>query len=77
MSASQEDRKLDFVSPVVLANKTGINLIIFIIIFVENCPTVMERKQSSGFCRILIVAFLLFLAPAGGSNPAGQLLTLT
>ena len=30
-----------------------------------------------GFLRILTVAFLLFLAIAGGSNPAGQLFTLT
>ena len=28
---------------------------------------IMERKQSSGFRRIFIVAFLLFLAPAGQS----------
>ena len=30
-----------------------------------------------GFLRILTVAFLLFLAIAGGSNPAGQSFTLT
>ena len=30
-----------------------------------------------GFLQISAVAFLLFLAPAGGSNPAGQSLTLT
>ena len=30
-----------------------------------------------GFFKIITVAFLLFLAPADGSNPAGQSLTLT
>ena len=48
---------------------------------------IMERTWSSGFCRIFTVAFLLFLASAGGSwgsypagpisNPAGQSLTFT
>ena len=33
---------------------------------------IMERKQSSGFRRIFTVAFLLFLAPAGGSNPISK-----
>ena len=43
----------------------------------------MERNRSSGFCRIFTEAFLLFLAPVGGTNPAGgskpvgQLLTIT
>ncbi len=38
---------------------------------------IMERKSSSGLRRIFTVGFPLFLAPAGGSNPAGQSLTLT
>ena len=29
------------------------------------------KIRSGGFLRILTVGFLLFLAPAGGSNPAG------
>ena len=29
---------------------------------------IMDRKRSSGFRRIFTVDFLLFLAPAGGSN---------
>ena len=33
-------------------------------------------NQGDGFLRIFTVAFLLFPAPAGGSNPTGQLLTL-
>ena len=33
----------------------------------------MERKRNSGFRRILLIAFLLFLA----SNPKGQSLTFT
>ena len=33
----------------------------------------MERKRSKVFRRIFIVAFILFLDPAGGSNPAGHL----
>ena len=32
----------------------------------------MERKRSNGFSLIFKVAFLLFLDPAGSSNPAGQ-----
>ena len=35
------------------------------------------RIRTGGFLRILTVAFLLFLAPTGGSNPAMQSLTLT
>ena len=35
------------------------------------------RKRSSGFLRIFTVAFLPFLTPAGGSNPAGHSLALT
>ena len=38
---------------------------------------IMERKQSSGVRRIFTVIFLLFLAPAGGSNNAGKTLTFT
>ena len=34
---------------------------------------IMERKQSSGFHCIFTLAFLLFLAPAGGSNPEGPI----
>ena len=30
-------------------------------------------QRSSGFLRIFTVAFLLFLAPAGGSYPAGPI----
>ncbi len=33
----------------------------------------MERKRSSEFRSIFTVAFLLYLAPVGGSNPAGPL----
>ena len=33
---------------------------------------IMERKRS-----IFTVDFILFLAPVGGSNPAGQSLTFT
>ena len=32
----------------------------------------MERKRDSGVRRIFTVGFLLFLALAGGPNPAGQ-----
>ena len=35
------------------------------------------KKRSSEFCPIFSVAFLLFLAPAEGSNPAGQSSTFT
>ena len=38
---------------------------------------IMERKRSSGFRRILTVAFVLFLDPVGGSNPTGQPLIFT
>ena len=37
----------------------------------------MKRKRSNGFRRIFTVAFLLFLALLGGSNPARQSLTFT
>ena len=36
-----------------------------------------ENEVASWFCRIFTVAFLLFLAPAGGSYPGGQPLTFT
>ncbi len=35
------------------------------------------KNQKLEFLRIFTVAFLLFLAPMGGSNPEGHLLTLT
>ena len=35
------------------------------------------RKRSSGFLRIFTVAFLFYLTPAEGSNPAGHSFTLT
>ena len=38
---------------------------------------IMERKRSSGFRRILTVAFVLFIDPVGGSNPTGQPLIFT
>ena len=38
---------------------------------------IMERKRSCEFRRIFTVAFLLFLAHAGGSSPARQSLTFT
>ncbi len=34
---------------------------------------ITERKRRGGFRRIFTVAFLPFLAPAGGSNPAGPI----
>ena len=37
----------------------------------------MEKKQINGFRRIFTIALLLFLGPAEGLNPAGQLLTFT
>ena len=37
---------------------------------------IMGRIQICGFLRIFIVAFLVFIAPAGSANPAGHLLTL-
>ncbi len=36
-----------------------------------------QRKKSSGFLRIFTVAFLIFLAPAGGSNPVGLIFNPT
>ena len=36
---------------------------------------IMERRQSSGFRHIFTVFFLLFLAPARGSNPSGKSIT--
>ncbi len=36
----------------------------------KNPIRIMERKRSLGFRRNFTVAFLLLIAPAGGSSPA-------
>ncbi len=38
---------------------------------------VSKEENENGFLLIFTVAFLLYLDPAGDSNPAGHLLTLT
>ena len=43
----------------------------------NNFGSWKENEVPREFRRIFTVAFLLFLAPAGGSNPEGQSLTFT
>ena len=43
-----------------------------VIIFLVKKVRIMGRIRSCMFLCIFTVAFLLFLAPAGGCNPAGQ-----
>ncbi len=43
------------------------------VLWYENLGS-YEGNEVAGFLRIFTVAFLLFLTPAGGSNPAGLIL---
>ncbi len=72
-----------FLNNFLFLNRLFAYLIIYISIKIIYAVQFMEiigikgRSRSGGFLSVFTIAFLLFLAPAGGSNPARHSLNLT